>query len=178
MQDVIIVTGMGGAGKSTHARSLLNDERAIVATDEYRYEPGSWKKVPRDLYVGDVFEAIDNITAAGKVAIVEGIYLDTSDPEDARGYLMRALLSRAQAVHIVECFATSEAQCTALRERFERREQGLERPAARPETEASVARLQAKCTHNFNEVVASLHQLAASAGARSGCTWVPREDTV
>lgn len=176
MQDVIIVTGMGGAGKSTHARTLQNEEREIVTTDEYRYEPGSWIKVPLDSYIKDVCGAVDNITAKGKVAIVEGIYCDTSDPEDARRALVKVLLPRAQEVHIIECYRNSKEQCTALQDRFARRLLGLEQPAARPETQASVSRLLDKCTHNFRTVETSLHMLAAAAGER--CVWVARVDTV
>lgn len=116
-----IVTGHAGSGKSTCAKQLAEKIGAVlVCADDHRYHAGSWIKLPADEFAKNVGNAIGLAVAAKRPWVYESSYLDTHDPEDARGKVLRSLLPHAHRVVFMGTHAPEMLQCNILRRSFRR----------------------------------------------------------
>lgn len=159
-----IVTGLAGAGKTTLALDLVKKYRddglhvTLISADEFRYEPaGTWRKAPLSLFRERIEREIE---ASGGNFVFESSYLDVSDPEDARGVIIRELLPTATALFVLT--DTLQTIQENILQRSLDRAAGKIPPGAAPETSQSVLKLLDKVRTGYDAVTAALKALSAS----------------
>lgn len=173
-KNVVVVTGLAGAGKSTVSRALSEKHGwSAVMSDNYRYVPGTWNKLPAVEFLNAVYNAIN--ASPSETVIVDSTYNDPHDPEHARMLLIDSLASSPGARVYIFKPATVEEQASMLVDRCIRRATGEDTSATSPETYESRGKLLAKNILHHEENVKALDFLASTV-APGRCTIVSRDD--
>jgi hypothetical protein len=147
----IIVTGLGGSGKTTFARTL---GLKVVHCDNHRFGENWSKRTPDEYYRG-----VKDELAAESCAI-EGICNDISDPENARFVLFKDLIESGKIVKF--CYFESvslQSQMENLIARSLGRALGTEPQGTCVETPADIARMLIKSVNGYESNVSKLKEL-------------------
>ena len=178
--SLTIITGLACSGKTSlakHYASLKDAE--VIHRDEYRYfPPSTWTKAPKDMFIHNVCQAIQDKLSAGRSVIYEGTYHDAHDPENASEELIRFCLSNFPCKEVIILKTSDQVDHVArLFKRSFNRALGIEDQGSARETPESVARLLIKNIEYWKENTEALESLATSViNSNIPCTQAALED--
>lgn len=159
MNNITLVTGLAGSGKTTLAQRLV-DQGVVdvrVSMDQHRYVPGTWTK----LCAREFFKSMDEELKKheGKRVVVEGSCNDASDPENAREAYFEFLLEQGAEQLMVFAPKPLTGHIEDIIARSFGRLLGTMPKGAAEETPGTVSRLVVKMVQNYPANVDALERL-------------------
>lgn len=170
--NIVIVTGLAGAGKSQFTRytefTYPYKVKAFVEADKFRYEPGTWNKLPLATFVSAVHKAIDDASKISSFVVLDTTYNDAHDAEQARQVLVDGLIRDGRVALVVMVVAKDRKhQASMLIQRCINRATGNDTSSSSPETFESRGALLCKNILNFDANVEALKGLERKCAERA-----------